>query len=86
MCFQVYSIFDRVVREYSPTPIFVHNLEDCKRRVAAAYNGNPFVKDLQLYRIGTYDTLTGYIGFDSNVPDFICDLSELYEVKVNGEA
>lgn len=54
----VITVLDRVSSKYSDPYTFI-NLDDCKRRLAVAYKGNPFVNDLEVYELGFFDNLQG---------------------------
>lgn len=57
---KIYITRDIVVNEYA-APNYAINDEDCKRRIAQANVNNPFARDVEVYRIGTYDSVTGTI-------------------------
>lgn len=60
MDYVLYSVRDRVSSQFSLPMAFVND-DDMRRRIAVAYKDNPFIADLELYKLGSFDCLRGYL-------------------------
>lgn len=81
---KVYSILDRVSRNYGPLFICNTDEEACRTvRHAALYgksNLSQFPSDFSLYRLGEFDEIVGLI-FGAAVPVLVCDVSNIVNVE-----
>lgn len=75
---EIYTLYDRVTNTYGDL-VLAANQDDCKRRVAYAMKSNPYVNDLALYFVGTYDCDLGQIYLSPDKFKFVCNLVECYD-------
>ncbi|WGL31390.1 nonstructural protein [Dipodfec virus UOA04_Rod_1011] len=72
----LYTIFDRVTGGYGEV-FMAHNDDDCKRKVAYSMQSNPYKADLQLFKLGTFNTEFGNISAVEK-PLFLCNVLDCY--------
>lgn len=81
MNYEMYSIYDRVTGVFDFPVAFV-NREDAIRRVAQACSKHPFPDDLELYMLGSFDSLVGEF-VPLNKPEFVGSIKSFLVVTDN---
>lgn len=72
----LYSVRDRVTGEYSAPYLFV-SADDMKRKIAVAYQQNPFANDLEVYSVGMFNHVTGKLLTAENSPIFYATVTAI---------
>lgn len=78
---KIYTVYDRVTQVYG-TPWFAHNHADAARAFNNGYKQSPYADDMQLYHLGTFDEVGGFI-LAVEKAEFVCNFERPKEVTNN---
>lgn len=73
---KIYAIYDVVSKRFA-APFLADNDSSCKRMVSNSLNSLPFVGDLDLYDLGSFDECNVDIGLKGYKPVFVCHCHSL---------